>query len=110
MKYRLSRIEIEVYGARAVLEGSAHDLENGRFWRSDNPRLKEMLDWETYQCIRIDRVLASPFPLLFTNWAIEAGRLVAERLRAAGMNVRIIEEVPFEIYEPAPPAEPGTVI
>ncbi len=95
-KLRPARIEIELEGVRAVLEGCSHDVSDGDFWICEDKKIKKLLDLKTRICILDDVIPYPPIPLE-GDWPIEAGRVVAQELGA-----KIIREEPMVPGDPIP--------
>ncbi len=97
-----ARIEIEYHGVRAVLEGLGTSPPR-RFWECEDPRIRSYLDAVTSLCIIRDNLIEEPEPMFISNWAIEAGRIVARKVGA-----KIISEEPYKIIKPLPDIDPET--
>lgn len=99
----LARIVIEYQGVRAVLEGhGTPPYARRRFWQCDDPRVKRYLDSVTSLGVLREEI-AEPQPLFIDNWALEAGRIVADKVGA-----KIIWEEPYRIIKPLPEIDEET--
>jgi len=83
-----AKIVIEVDGVQASLEHYGRALDSDwDFWECEKPKIKRMLDTTTYLLIA-DRLVEYPCELFLSDWAIKAGKLVAERWEAKIVSIR----------------------
>lgn len=91
-----ARIVIEVDGVQASLEHYGRALDGDwDFWECENPKIKKMLDNTTHLLIA-DRLVEYPCELFLSDWAIQVGKLVAQRWNAKIVSIRPMR----------PPSEP----